>query len=84
MHHRRNPAPADGPVPGRPIDVVSLEGGWTGIDEHGVFVVTAATRDETVALVSRAGTSDLPVTVRIHDGDGVLEGEQTFPAPTLR
>ncbi len=64
----------------RRIDVVRSEGAWSGVDEHGVFVVTTPTRDETIALVGGAGTSDLPVTLRIHDRDGTFEEERTVPA----
>lgn len=68
-------------ISGRRIDLVRSEGAWSGVDEHGVLVVTTSTRDEAIELIGRAGTSDLPITLRIHGADGVLEGERTFPAP---
>lgn len=63
------------------IDLVALEGAWNGIDRHGVVVVRRRSKGEAIGILSSAGTSDVPITLRIHRDDGSVEAERTYPEP---
>lgn len=61
--------------------MVAVGGSWRATDEHGVLVTVQPSWAEAVALVSNAGTDELPITVTVRSEDGEVETERTFPAP---
>ena len=62
------------------VDVVKKGNKWIGEPKHGGRYTVAPTKAEVVAKAARKAKKDRKaVTVRIHDRDGLIQEERTYP-----